>query len=58
MNQFQKEIGVVIVLLSFSLGYFCFAATARTEIAAGKSQGIPKSEVIHANPKSESVQSG
>ena len=42
MTQYQKEIGVVIVLLAFFLGYFCFVETVPTEIKGRRMWTVKK----------------
>lgn len=56
MTQFQKEIGVVIVLLTFFCGFFCFVEIARTEKAGKIGQKITKKAVQNEN-KTGSCQS-
>ena len=43
MTEFQKEISVIVVLLAFSLGYFCYVEIAPT--------GITRRGVVRANEK-------
>lgn len=40
MTEFQREIGVLVVLLTFLLGYFCCVVIVRTGIAGELVAGI------------------
>lgn len=52
MTEFQKEIGVVIVLLGFFLGYFACVETVRIEVA-GRSGTVKNGKKV-VNENSES----
>ena len=44
MSEFQKEIGVIVVLLAFLLGCLCYVETAHTE-ATGRSRAAINQKV-------------
>lgn len=53
MTEFQKEIGVIIVLLAFSFGFFVYAETVHIERAGGSLTVDNQGSVQNANQSSK-----
>lgn len=53
MTEFQKEIGIIVVLLGFFLGYFVYVETVQTGIA-----GRSRTAIIERMGFNEDAESG